>query len=287
MVLAASYSLSLVLTIIVVEIVESSVDCTRNRCNGDCFWSYSQQVCKLISMSCGNHNASTCGECGHHRNMCNGDCSWSESQKTCEYRHNNELFTITLGIGYDRTFSEQMKGDKMAVKAIKKIIRDANKKMGPKSNLKPPVRLQVYGDIHQQNMDVPILENGRVTIPESLKSSRMTKPFVLITGKAEGGMARNFGNICDNIDRGLGRVVSSCNFLKKDYAYCSNVLVHEIGHLLSLQHDLDVGCPELGHMQTHHTKWSSCSNSKWQLAHKRDCLQSGTNNFEGLEELDD
>jgi len=299
MVLFASYMLSLVLTSIGVEVVESSVLCgghqapscrqcgPRNWCNGDCFWSESQQICKLLSsVSCGYHDASSCSECGH-RNWCNGDCSWSDSLQICEYRHNNELFPITIAIAYDQTFSEQMKGDKMAVKAIKTIVRDANKKMGPESTLQPPVKLQVKGDIYRVDVDVPLKVNGGIAhMPRSLRKASIRKgvPFVLITGK--GGMSglavSVYGHICrSRISKHKGVwAVSSCDFSNgQNLGWCSNVLVHEMGHLMGMVHDVEykeMYCPRYsGHMSSQHTKWSSCSNRQWQITHRRKCLQGG------------
>jgi len=309
MVLFASYMLSLVLTSMVVEVVESSVSCGRHEapscrqcgpwywCNGDCFWSESQQICKLLTVSCGRHQAPSCGDCGH-RNWCNGDCTWSDSQQICEYRYNNELFPITIAIAYDQTFSEQMKGDKMAVKAIKTIIRDANKKMGPESTLQPPVRLQVKGDIYRVDVDVPLKVSGAIaTMPRSLRKESIRKgvPFVLITGK--GGMSGiAFWNICrSRISKHEGAyAVSSCDLSNRhNLAWCSNVLVHEMGHLMGMGHDIDykqMYCPhKSGHMSSQHTKWSPCSNRQWQLTHR--CLQGGreTDEYYGheIEEIRD
>jgi len=242
MILIASYVLLLVLTRAVVE----------------------------SSVSCGGHHAPSCGDCGP-QHWCNGDCSWSEPQQICKGGYGGELFHATIAVAYDQLFSEQMRGDQEAEKAIRTIIDDANRKMGPESNLRPPVKLQVKGEFYKvyenawRNADPNI---GNAKMPRSLTSKKkeLGVPIVLITGK--GGMAglASGADTCSIWNHGSGSAISSCDFSNgPDLAWCSNVLVHEIGHLLGMRHDIQIGCPDLsGHMSSQHTKWSTCSNRDWQ-----------------------
>jgi len=248
MILIASYLLSLVLTRTVVE----------------------------SSVSCGNHHAPSCGDCGPHY-WCNGDCSWSQSLQICRGGYGEELFPLTIAIAYDQAFSDQMKGDQEAMKAINTIISDANMKMGPESNLKPPIRLQVKGDFYKVYENAWRNHNGPPQMPRSLRSKELGVPTVLITGN--GGMAgfSLAGDVCSTWNQGSGSAISSCD-LSSGYtlAWCSNVLVHEIGHLIGMDHDLDVGCPDhSGHMSSHHIKWSTCSIRDWQLTLGKECLPGG------------
>ena len=164
------------------------------------------------SVSCGGHNAPSCGDCGS-RDWCNGDCSWSEPQQICKGGYGGELFHATIAVAYDQAFSEQMKGDQEAVKAINTIIHDANRKMGPESNLRPPVRLHVKGGFDK------VYENawrnhGAPQMPRSLtsKGEQLGVPFVLITG--EGGMSglSAGANMCSTWKQGRGWSISSCDF---------------------------------------------------------------------------
>jgi len=253
MILIASYVLLLVLTRAVVE----------------------------SSVSCGGHHAPSCGDCGP-QHWCNGDCSWSEPQQICKGGYGGELFHATIAVAYDQLFSEQMRGDQEAEKAIKTIIDDANRKMGPESNLRPPVKLQVKGGYHKvyenawwkHNGQPDFDKNGFPEMPRSLtsKEKELGVPIVLITG--EGGMnglARckscRVPHTCSVWNQGSGSAISSCDFSTgNNLAWCSNVLVHEIGHLLGMRHDVQIGCPDKsGHMSSQHTKWSTCSNRDWQL----------------------
>jgi len=250
MILIASYVLLLVLTRAVVE----------------------------SSVSCGGHNAPSCGDCGS-RDWCNGDCSWSEPQQICKGGYGGELFHATIAVAYDQAFSEQMKGDQEAVKAINTIIHDTNRKMGPESNLRPPVKLQVKGEFYKvyenawrkHNGQPNFAKNGLPEMPRSLtsKEKELGVPIVLITG--EGGMngLMNGSDTCSVWNQGSGWVISSCDFSTGNtLAWCSNVLVHEIGHLLGMEHDVEIGCPDQsGHMSSLHTRWSTCSIRDWQLAY--------------------
>jgi len=256
MILIASYVLLLVLTRAVVE----------------------------SSVSCGGHHAPSCGDCGP-QHWCNGDCSWSEPQQICKGGYGGELFHATIAVAYDQLFSEQMRGDQEAEKAIRTIIDDANRKMGPESNLRPPVRLHVKGGFDKVYENAWRNHNGPPQMPRSLtsKGEELGVPFVLITG--EGGMSglSSGAGMCSTWKQGRGWSISSCDFSTGDnLAWCSNVLVHEIGHHLGMDHDVDRGCPDhSGHMSSLHTKWSTCSIRDWQLAQGKECLGKRTKRTNG------
>jgi len=224
------------------------------------------------TVSCGGHFAPSCGDCGP-QSYCNGDCSWSHQLQICKGRHGEELLPLTFAVAYDQTFSQQMRGDQEAVRAIQTIIRDANKKMGPESNLRPPVRLQVKGDILKVYKNVWLYDDTQS--PRYLTSREPGVPLVIIVGN--GGMAGKAvsGDVCNTWTRGYAYIVSSCDLsTRHNLAWCSNTLVHEIGHLIGMDHDVDIGCPDnSGHMSSQHTKWSYCSIRDWQLNHGRGCIQ--------------
>ena len=168
------------------------------------------------TVSCGGHFAPSCGDCGPQL-YCNGDCSWSHQLQICKGRYGEELFPLTFAVAYDQAFSQQMRGDKEALEAIKTIIRDANKKMGLESNLRPPVRLQVKGEVLKFYESVWLHDNTQM--PRSLTSKQLGVPLVLITGN--GGMAgladaRDWGDICSIWNRGDGWAVSSCDLSTGD-----------------------------------------------------------------------
>lgn len=226
--------------------------------------------------NCGGHSASTCRDCGSSQNMCNGECGWSFEQQSCQLADGQDLVTLHVVLGYDQYFSNRYGGQEKAT--IEEIVRGANKRFG-ESNLSPGVRL-VVKEIYSVNVEVPLHPSGGLrNIPKSLEmeSARKGAPFVLITGKGRmSGVAKQVGYFC-HIQQGTW-AVSSCDtsrffnlviflnqsakcqsYLLKDF--CANPLVHEIGHLIGMGHDVDVGCPDQsGHMSSNHHKWSSCSN---------------------------
>ena len=185
MILIASYVLLLVLTRAVVE----------------------------SSVSCGGHHAPSCGDCGP-QHWCNGDCSWSEPQQICKGGYGGELFHATIAVAYDQLFSEQMRGDQEAEKAIRTIIDDANRKMGPESNLRPPVKLQVKGKFYKvyENAWRNAKNANDAKMPRSLTSKELGVPIVLITGK--GGMSglASGADTCSIWNHGSGSAISSCDF---------------------------------------------------------------------------
>ena len=59
-------------------------------CNGECYWSYSQDKCKKrTTVNCGNHRASSCASCPYDgekqkgENWCKGVCSWVPGETKC------------------------------------------------------------------------------------------------------------------------------------------------------------------------------------------------------------
>ena len=154
------------------------------------FLSVTFKIGAIESLNCGRHAASSCGECGDHQNVCNGDCVWSFSSGLCTpYPIINpgklpEFVTVKIVVGYDHHFLKNMNKDDNASKsAIRKIITDANKRLGH-PNLKPGVKLEA-SEIYSVNGNVTLRDNGGVkSMPESLKRESVIKraPFVLITG---------------------------------------------------------------------------------------------------------
>merc|ERR1712179_625777 len=194
------------------------------------------------SVSCGGHHAPSCGDCGP-QHWCNGDCSWSEPQQICKGGYGGELFHATIAVAYDQLLSKQMR---------------------------PPVKLQVKGGFYKVYENAWRYANkpGEAKMPRSLTSKKkeLGVPIVLITGKGDMAGLASGADTCSIWNHGSGSVISSCDFSHgHNLAWCSNVLVHEIGHLLGMRHDIQIGCPDLsGHMSSQHTKWSTCSNRDWQ-----------------------
>jgi len=224
---------------------------------------------------CGGHAAPTCNECGPTSWWCNGHCEWSVGQQTCvkpccsnpiSQNIGTGEVTLPLVIGFDLYFSKQFGGNKGAIAAINKIIMFANKRFG-ESNLKPAVKL-VVNKLYPVNLKVSLTSTGDLdTMPDSLRGESVRKgvPFVLITGK--GGMSgKASGSFCLTNRVRHTWALSSCHrSAGEDLEWCANPLVHEIGHLIGMAHDVDVGCPNhSGHMSGNHHKWSSCSNRQWQ-----------------------
>jgi len=237
------------------------------------FLSLSSFLGAVDMLGCGGHDAPTCSQCGSSPWMCNGVCEWSYEQQTCFkpccwnpiVPDGEDKVTLPVVIGFDQYFSKQHGGNKGAFAAMNKIIMAANKRFG-ESNLKPAVKL-VVNKIYPVKVEVPLDSDGGVDdMPKSLRgeSVRRGVPFILITGKGGmSGVAEQKGGFC--LTKRGAWAVSSCDLSHGDLEWCTNPLVHEIGHLIGMAHDVDVGCPDgSGHMSSHHHKWSSCSNRQWQ-----------------------
>ena len=149
--------------------------------------------------------------------MCNGDCVWSYSSGLCTpYPIINpaklpEFVTLKSVVGYDHHFlKNKNEDDNVAKSAIRKIITDANIRLGH-PNLKPGVKLEAR-EIYSVNGNVTLRDNGGgKSMQESLKRESVIKraPFVLITGIGRMSGKATVSKVCSPHEEAWA--ISSCD----------------------------------------------------------------------------